>query len=80
MISEENNDFEQIIDSKILIIFWVYVCVKQRLFCLIIFIWKWYFNLKVIIKNDKVDMESDDENLEVDIQSIFCQVQVLVQV
>lgn len=80
MISEKNNDFEQIIDSKILIIFWVYVCVKQRLFCLIIFIWKWYFNLKVIIKNDKVDMESDDENLEVDIQSIFCQVQVLVQV
>lgn len=80
MISEENNDFEQIIDSKILRIFWVYVCVKQRLFCLIIFIWKWYFNLKVIIKNDKVDMESDDENLEVDIQSIFCQVQVLVQV
>lgn len=78
-ISEENNDFEQIIDSKIPTTPWAYACAKQRLFCLIIFIRKWYFNLKVITKNDKADMESDDENLEVDTQSISRQVQVPAQ-
>ena len=47
----------------------------------IIFIRKWYFNSKVInanffTKNDKADVESVNENLQVDTLSISHQVQV----
>ena len=76
--------WRQILTTRIKISsrFQLIVKFQQHLGLVIIFIRKWYCNSKVINanffhkKNDKADVESVNENLEVDTLSISPQVQV----